>query len=89
MCDVEEQLRSQYQCVRCVCDTCRYWCVLVESSCVWCLMCMRAVPCLFARGGMQIEGVYNDATKQESRIGKRVEIERGPQVSMFYLNPKP
>ena len=36
---------------------------------------------------MQIEGVYNDATKQESRIGKRVEIERGPQVSMSYLNP--
>ena len=52
-------------------------------------MCMRAVSWLCARGGMQIEGVYNDATKQESRIGKRVEIERGPQVSMFYLNPKP
>ena len=36
---------------------------------------------------MQIEGVYHDATKQESRIGKRVEIERGPQVSMSCLNP--
>lgn len=32
-------------------------------------------------GGTQIEGVYNDSTKQESRIGKRVEIEECPQVS--------
>ena len=40
---------------------------------------------------MQIEGVYNDATKQESRIGKRVEIERGPQVSicLLYTSPSP
>jgi hypothetical protein len=44
------------------------------------------VSCLASNGrralscGAQIEGVYNDSTKQESRIGKRVEIEVGPRV---------
>ena len=42
----------------------------------------------WAESSLKIEGVYNDATKQKSLIGTRVEIECGPQVSMSYLNPK-
>jgi ubiquitin C-terminal hydrolase len=42
-----------------------------------------ALDCFFAEE--KIEGVYNDTTKQESRIGKRVEIQHAPQVLLLHL----
>jgi len=60
-----------------------FWSIALDLSDAKQIALEDALAAYFAEE--KIEGVYNDSTKQESRIGKRVEIERGPQVLLLHL----
>lgn len=60
-----------------------FWCIALDLSDGKQIALDDALKAYFAEE--KIDGVFNDSTKQESRIGKRVEIERGPQVLLLHL----
>ena len=60
-----------------------FWFVALDLTQAKSIALQDALKAYFAEE--KIDGVYNDSTKQESKIGKRVEIQSCPQVLLLHL----